>query len=538
MVLTYTFRIVRACTRVANFEKFETERRLQNRNDNKIQLLQIKNSHTLKTMSDSDLHNWIENLQEEELRGVIRYLVLLNADAVHNAMNYTLQQKNRQTYLSPSKIKGKTPPLLTKENRRIGIFDNADDDMPRYQSSSQRTAGVINFTPNPQNSSATPETTLVVLCSMKPLTKQEAINQDEAMALCKDVGVLPYIILAESKPEKLAQLLSISHLTNEFPQFFLSDLTSGSVEFLGNFDMMLHWNKVGVFMSKDDLLKLSSVNRKLFDDVAPSGPVDILIHTPESHHSLSELENPNCANSENNISDGCELEEESDEASFQVEMEEEENHTRNPRRSLEPPASKDMLPLQNHNRQEPPAKSPPITTAKAKRRGLRDLSEKPEPSPGGRMPIFELGPLEPSPSNCQPNLKEEAQLQQTPIKSIGHPVILDESTTPVWMENLQPMPESPLQGLGREPEKVHSEVEKETPSDSQLLSLLEGVGACYLVYDDALENLNIYYSEYPMDHCIGVWTSPDILDFKEAQGLSESEFIGNCASDSTSNQAN
>lgn len=57
-----------------------------------------------------------------------------------------------------------------------------------------------------------------------------------------------------------------------------------------------------------------------------------------------------------------------------------------------------------------------------------------------------------------------------------------------------------------------------------------GVGACYLVYDAVEGELNIHYSEIPIIGAVGVWTSPDIALFKEAQGLSQSELIGNCAS--------
>ena len=57
-----------------------------------------------------------------------------------------------------------------------------------------------------------------------------------------------------------------------------------------------------------------------------------------------------------------------------------------------------------------------------------------------------------------------------------------------------------------------------------------GVGACYLVYDAVRAELNIFYSEFFMDGSVGVWTTPHIKAFKEAQGLGQSEMIGNCAS--------
>ncbi len=57
-----------------------------------------------------------------------------------------------------------------------------------------------------------------------------------------------------------------------------------------------------------------------------------------------------------------------------------------------------------------------------------------------------------------------------------------------------------------------------------------GIGACYLVFHSDEDELNIHYSESPMENAVGVWTSPDISNFKESQGLSECELIGTCAS--------
>jgi hypothetical protein len=65
-----------------------------------------------------------------------------------------------------------------------------------------------------------------------------------------------------------------------------------------------------------------------------------------------------------------------------------------------------------------------------------------------------------------------------------------------------------------------------------------GTGACYLVYHPVLGELNIHYSEIPIDGAVGVWTSPDIIAFKNAQGLSESELIGNCAANVTAERKN
>jgi hypothetical protein len=64
------------------------------------------------------------------------------------------------------------------------------------------------------------------------------------------------------------------------------------------------------------------------------------------------------------------------------------------------------------------------------------------------------------------------------------------------------------------------------------------IGACYLVYNRADDELNIHYSEIPMKNAVGVWTSNDIGDFKEAQGLSKCELIGTCASHVTRDHKN
>ena len=39
-------------------------------------------------LSDQELQDWIEELHEAELKQVLKYLILLNADAVENAMSY------------------------------------------------------------------------------------------------------------------------------------------------------------------------------------------------------------------------------------------------------------------------------------------------------------------------------------------------------------------------------------------------------------------------------------------------------------------
>eukprot|EP00980_Cylindrotheca_fusiformis_P004404 scaffold933_cov64-Cylindrotheca_fusiformis.AAC.2 len=161
-------------------------------------------------------------------------------------------------------------------------------------------------------------------------------------------------------------------------------------------------------------------------------------------------------------------------------------------------------------------------------------NKKPEPTPGGigmRPDLLEppteykqqaaTTPTTPSPLQSAKLQNEEYhQSPQTPA-------------TPGWMSKLQQdgQPTSPA-------------VAKQQQVDNQVLSLLNGVGACYLILNSSNDNttnttsLNIYYSESPMQNAVGVWTAPDILDFKQVQNLSELEFIGNCASDCDINPIN
>jgi hypothetical protein len=570
-------------------------------------------------MKDVDLYEWIDKLQEEELRGVIKYLVLLNAEAVQNAMSYTLQQQQRG---KEEEEEGNPPPL---HRTRTNTEDIVDDAIHRPSTANavkpQRPTGHVNFTPNPQLLSANMANniTLIVLCSMKPATKQDAIDQDEAMALCKQIGVLPYIVLAESKPEKLKQLLSISHADNVFPQFFLSEPTNGHVEFLGTYQTIKDWNQQGILKSSQDLAKLSTAPppqpRTLnFDDQpdlgsAPQQAQDLnqhLLHfnqlSLESDPRHLPCDPPKTLRPTATEAPQPFIEEQ--------DIEEEEENLRLTRQSLEPPEEKDvLLQTQSHNRreeppaksppkpsqkmrrtreqqkrpldeddvappptpnqrvqvvhyEEPPAMSPPMTSQKAQRRvhqqekqgqltstpnaqvvkkySLQQI-DKPEPSPGGANVLrYEDMSLEP------PTVHKTSQMDAyvaSPHSDKNNETTAPKSPetpdTPGWMEKLQGQPVSPATTTKLQEEEEPQEQTQESPADDQVLSLLDGVGACYLVYDDTeTGQLNIYYSESPIDQSVGVWTAPDILDFKEAQGLSESEFIGNCASDCVTNPAN
>lgn len=554
-------------------------------------------SHRSDKMTDVDLYEWIDKLQEEELRGVIKYLVLLNAEAVQNAMNYTLQQQQREK----EREEGGPPPPLNRT--RSTNEDILDDALPPNlnvnsirQNQHQRPTGHVSFTPNPQLLSATmaDNISLVILCSMKPATKQDAIDQDEAMALCKHIGVLPYIVLAESKPEKLQQLLAISNAIHIFPQFFLSDSTTGNVEFLGTYEIIQSWHQQGILTGSQDLVKLSTAPRpkKLHFEARVSEPalsLDLYQHLLHINNASVERTVPQPIMCERTFH-------------------EEAENARQPRQSLEPPEEKDVLSQSHsHNRREeppaksppksskkkvhmqeieqpshpleestppptpnphsqvvhydePPAVSPPKTTTKSQRRrqesdgivtstpnahvvkkySMQKEEEKPEPSPGGGGARFDSMPLEP------PTVHKESSTDDvvaTPLSETKIIETLMSPETPVWMEKLESQTESPAptNKVVELPEEkaVTKDRKDEAPASDQLLSILNGIGACYLVYDQQnTGQLNIYYSESPMEQAVGVWTAPDILDFKEAQGLSESEFIGNCASDCVSNSTN
>jgi hypothetical protein len=107
--------------------------------------------------------------------------------------------------------------------------------------------------------------------------------------------------------------------------------------------------------------------------------------------------------------------------------------------------------------------------------------------------------------------------------------LLSPSSQPAWMQVYQQQeadqqaPPAPH----RSPSQTRSEsVERNKSWEKEFM----GKGACYLVYDAVRGELNIHYSEMPIIGAVGVWTSPNIHMFKQAQGLSSSELIGNCAS--------
>eukprot|EP00980_Cylindrotheca_fusiformis_P005935 scaffold1253_cov65-Cylindrotheca_fusiformis.AAC.2 len=459
---------------------------------------------------DVDLHEWVEKLEKEELQGVIKYLILLNAEAVHNAMNYTLQRRQQD---QQEEEEEEPPPLPLNRRLRSNTDDIVDDALPTPTKASLRPSGTMNFTPNPLVVSSTTTSdngqnnlSLIVLCTMKPATKQDAIDQDEAMALCKRIGIIPYIVLAESKPDKLSQLVSISNAISIFPQFFLNN--NGKIEFLGTYETILSWNQKGILTCQEDLFQLSDAPSP---QVFPNKKPKQLQFQPEKKNKTSPTTTTNNSIHHHHLHHRG------------LEDDDDDNETENskpPRQSLEPPEEKDVLsqsynhmnrraeppaksppkstqkpvismtdvvvppptPNLNYNNNsrydEPPAQTPPKTTTKAQRQsrhideidGNNNNNKKPEPTPGGvgMRPDLLEPPTEykqqatattPSPLQSAKLQNEEYQYHQSP----------ETPATPGWMSKLQ------QDGQPTSPAAVAEEQQQQV--DNQVLSLLNGVGA-------------------------------------------------------------
>ena len=62
--------------------------------------------------------------------------------------------------------------------------------------------------------------------------------------------------------------------------------------------------------------------------------------------------------------------------------------------------------------------------------------------------------------------------------------------------------------------------------------------ACYLVLSDDANELNIYFSELPIENAVGIWSSPDIVAFQQAQQLGNQAWIGQACSGILENSLN
>lgn len=158
------------------------------------------------------------------------------------------------------------------------------------------------------------------------------------------------------------------------------------------------------------------------------------------------------------------------------------------------------LPEEDASTSQPPP--PPTlkisTTSQEEYDGIRS---RPSTSPGNAQ-------VPPSPSS---HTSPSWTSSSSPTKSTSIPLMKPESNaTPTWMT------------------QASSSNASSSTTTTPKVDLPKG-GACYLVYDAVKAELNIHYSEVPIVGAVGVWTTPHIKAFKEAQGLGTSELIGNCA---------
>ena len=204
-------------------------------------------------------------------------MVILNSDAVQSAMRY-VEQKQQSQEGEPDKVlhhhqyhyyqddDNGAPPL----RRRSRSHDTDDDEADNRSISSRprpssRANSVDSFTNGGSVNNASPKSqltappktkpsgmvsylspsphgasykTLVILCTMKPTTKIQAKHQDMSMALCKSVGIKPYILLKESKHQECMELWRIvgPDQDEEYPQFFIQH--QQQVEYVGTYEIV------------------------------------------------------------------------------------------------------------------------------------------------------------------------------------------------------------------------------------------------------------------------------------------------------------
>jgi Immune Mapped Protein 2 (IMP2) N-terminal domain len=266
-------------------------------------------------VSEEDLLDWIDDdaQDEHELRQVLKYLVLLNASAVHKAIRYVQRGKQRQhkrqqnlnhegsvttvsLYSVPNSIRleQKAPPLqqpieppplkreLPPPQQELQYEDsvakaNVETTAATTSSNNANPQTVTNIAS--MESNPIPPTTgsaakvplgvlkqqqqsypkqLLVLCTSKPSSRKEGEDQDKAMQICRQAAVLPYIVLKESKPQLADELLQTSNLSY-YPQFFLKANTFHTSQmeedndvpfFLGDYDTVQRLHHQGEFNAK------------------------------------------------------------------------------------------------------------------------------------------------------------------------------------------------------------------------------------------------------------------------------------------------
>ena len=243
----------------------------------------------------------VEQLTEPQLRDVLNYLILLNPDAVHNAILYVERKVHEDNEVSERAARV-SPPVKrtasadsldsfhhppaassTSSHRSLANSMDKDDNYQYHQNNSsnnnmpsgsrRRPLEDDEFlvppnvgramTKRPTSDTASKDSsqkpnkpkklkkTMIVLCTNKPATREQASHQDLAMSICKSRGILPYIILG-TDPAKLEirnLLFSLSGIKH-YPQFFLRHPVDQSYEFLGDFQTIQAMNDSGTFTSE------------------------------------------------------------------------------------------------------------------------------------------------------------------------------------------------------------------------------------------------------------------------------------------------
>ncbi|KAL3917388.1 MAG: hypothetical protein SGILL_004736 [Bacillariaceae sp.] len=645
---------------------------------------------------DEQMHEWIDSLSLEELRSTLKYMVILNADAVQSAMRYVQQKKKTVVeedeqdnilhhdpyhyYNDPDKEPENPAPL--RRRSRSHDTDDDEDDSRSISSRPRRSLSIdsmksnsksISITSSPPASSPAQETpplekkkigmvsflspsphsgsykTLVVLCTMKPSTKLQAKHQDKSMALCKSVGIKPYILLKESKQNECAELWRIigPDLEEAYPQFFLQH--QQQVQYLGSYEMMeeillteLPASAPPSATEEDQQHRIRHQLLGIPETVAPdpqkmkalmsgnspsssssssssSNPRNVAsmaAHPPARkksatgpkkpnkslHAHLENLNQPGQAyfeaegsgdivSDDGSLGDDMQLlfdppeptKKEKVKLSQKLAVQQQKNQ---PQHHVIQEEDEDESTSNTGNDPRYPQPSGntlvATTTTSTTNLGSVQVAASPSgtwtlkeivtlkktstavsagapnengPSPNSAFPVT----LKPASQRAAPQTFQPPQTQdQLPKKKHINPYYaLDKysqgggappvATTSPNKQSSTPAPPAPAASPSNQQsswmQAYNHQQEEASPSEGRTTPDQRGVdrstswekkflgrGACYLVYDAVRGELNIHYSEMPIIGAVGVWTSPDINMFKQAQGLSQSELIGNCAS--------
>ena len=485
--------------------------------------------------NDKALLRQIRDLGESQLRDVLNYLVLLNAEAVQNALLYVLR---------------------SGRSSKDG-----------HSSAAQRVF-------------ASDARTLVVLCSYTPKTKKQIKHQDRAMELCKSRSIRPQIILGTNpdEVERCHHLYQVSGIRDKYPQFFIKE-PNGTVQFLGDMRKIEDMINQGIFTKEHLRVEDPSKNKKSTPNSVPDHLIDV--NQPKNTLSDDDASFPSSDMFDPPVGHNTSLVDAAKRAKMQIEQQNRRE------RELGVPEyllnlNQPQVPTDDEDKSlkvadvfEAPQENLSLLGAARKAKQAMEQQQqaerpKPEPAPSPKPPPPTSHKTPDSWDNRKVAPEGSAQNGQQPRADGGVPMWVqnvsgshqqpDRYTHPAgaggpsWMDNAQqqqvqqpppPPPPPPSSGIYPEPTLgFHNSVDSgdldvitetdddESPQQERRKSITDKFptgGACYLVYHPVEGELNIHYSEVPIDGAVGVWTSPDILMFKEAQGLGSSELIGNCA---------